>query len=70
MPPPVEEGSRYIPGLDGIRALAVLVVLGYHCGVPHLGGGLLGVSIFFTLSGFLIARALATDFPAGQEQTP
>jgi peptidoglycan/LPS O-acetylase OafA/YrhL len=66
----VEEGSRYIPGLDGIRALAVLVVLGYHCGVPHLGGGLLGVSIFFALSGFLIARALATEFPAGQEQTP
>ena len=48
----------------------MLVVLGYHVGVPHLGGGLLGVRIFFTLSGFLIARALTTEFPAGQEQTP
>ncbi len=58
MPQPLEKGSRYIPGLDGIRALAVLAVLGYHFGVPHLDGGLLGVSVFFTLSGFLITGIL------------
>ena len=58
MPRPLEKGSAYIPGLDGIRALAVMAVLGYHFGVPHLGGGLLGVSVFFTLSGFLITGIL------------
>ncbi len=58
MPRPVAEQSTYVPGLDGIRALAVLAVLGYHLGVPHLSGGLLGVGVFFTLSGFLITRIL------------
>jgi peptidoglycan/LPS O-acetylase OafA/YrhL len=58
VPRPLEKGSAYIPGLDGIRALAVLAVLGFHLGVPHLGGGLLGVSMFFTLSGFLITGIL------------
>jgi peptidoglycan/LPS O-acetylase OafA/YrhL len=36
----------------------VLAVLGYHLGVPHMGGGLLGVGVFFTLSGFLITGIL------------
>ncbi len=62
MPKPVGDSSAYVPGLDGIRALAVLVVLGYHLGLPHLAGGLLGVGVFFTLSGFLITRILLTSW--------
>ncbi|MDZ4825610.1 MAG: acyltransferase, partial [Actinomycetota bacterium] len=49
----------YRPGLDGVRALAVIAVLAYHDG--RLGGGYLGVSVFFTLSGFLITSILLTE---------
>lgn len=62
MPKPVGDSSAYVPGLDGIRALAVLAVLGYHLGLPHLSGGLLGVGVFFTLSGFLITRILLSSW--------
>jgi peptidoglycan/LPS O-acetylase OafA/YrhL len=49
---------RYTPALDGVRAIAVLAVLAFHGGVPGFGGGFLGVSTFFTLSGFLITTLL------------
>ena len=62
MPKPVGDSGAYIPGLDGIRALAVLAVLGYHLGLPYFSGGLLGVGVFFTLSGFLITRILLTSW--------
>ncbi|MCX6399285.1 MAG: acyltransferase family protein [Propionibacteriales bacterium] len=51
-------GSGRVPGLDALRALAVVVVVGYHLGVPVLGGGFLGVTLFFVLSGYLITRLL------------
>ncbi len=41
-----------------MRAIAVVAVLGYHFGVPQMRGGLLGVGVFFTLSGFLITCIL------------
>ncbi|MCY0899296.1 MAG: acyltransferase [Firmicutes bacterium] len=50
-----------MPGLDGLRALAVFAVLFYHLGVSWAPGGLLGVGVFFTLSGYLI-----TDLLLGQ----
>ena len=62
MPRPVDENAAYIPGLDGIRALAVIVVVAYHLGVPHMSGGLLGVGVFFTLSGFLITGILLSSW--------
>jgi peptidoglycan/LPS O-acetylase OafA/YrhL len=58
MPQPVEHGQRYIPGLDGLRALAVLAVMAYHVNLGWAQGGLLGVGIFFTLSGYLITDLL------------
>ncbi|MFT4011478.1 MAG: acyltransferase family protein, partial [Nocardioidaceae bacterium] len=58
MPKPVDGRARYLAGLDGIRALAVIAVFGYHLGFESMGGGLLGVGVFFTLSGFLITRIL------------
>jgi len=60
VPRPVDSRATYLPGLDGVRAVAVIAVLGYHFGVPHMDGGLLGVSVFFTLSGFLITGILIT----------
>ncbi len=48
----------YVAGLDGIRALAAVAVLVYHLGLGYLPGGLLGVDVFFVLSGFLITALL------------
>src|SRR5262245_30638984 len=50
------------PGLDGVRALAVLAVLAFHEGLPWIGGGFLGVDVFFVLSGYLITDLLAARF--------
>jgi peptidoglycan/LPS O-acetylase OafA/YrhL len=47
--------------LDGIRAFAVMAVLCYHAGVSWFGGGLLGVDVFFVLSGFLITSLLCRE---------
>src|SRR5260221_164699 len=57
-----EQRSGYLPGLDGIRAIAVGSVVAYHLGVPHFDGGLLGVSVFFTLSGYLITSLLVQGY--------
>ena len=50
-----------MPGLDGMRGLAVAVVVVYHAGFEWLVGGFLGVSTFFTLSGFLITALLVAE---------
>jgi peptidoglycan/LPS O-acetylase OafA/YrhL len=63
MPEPVRAGQRYLPGLDGLRALAVLAVIAYHLNLSWAPGGLLGVGVFFTLSGYLI-----TDLLLGQQE--
>jgi peptidoglycan/LPS O-acetylase OafA/YrhL len=52
----------HVPGLDGIRAVAVIGVLAFHGGVSWAGGGLLGVDIFFVLSGFLITSLLVGEW--------
>jgi peptidoglycan/LPS O-acetylase OafA/YrhL/lysophospholipase L1-like esterase len=51
----------HISGLDGLRALSVLVVMFYHAGIPYVHGGYLGVEIFFVISGFLITRLLLNE---------
>lgn len=48
----------YLPALDGLRAIAVLMVMVFHAGAPLLRGGFYGVDVFFVLSGFLITRLL------------
>jgi peptidoglycan/LPS O-acetylase OafA/YrhL len=62
MPRPAGSEARYLPGLDGVRALAVAAVGGYNLGAPWLPGGLLGVGVFFTLSGYLITTILITTW--------
>ena len=53
--------EKYIAGLDGLRAVAVLMVIGYHLKLPIFKGGVLGVTIFFVISGFLITRLLLQE---------
>jgi peptidoglycan/LPS O-acetylase OafA/YrhL len=67
MPEPVKRGERYMPGLDGLRAIAVLGVILFHLGFGWAEGGLLGVGVFFTLSGYLITDILLTQF-AGERR--
>lgn len=52
----------YLPGLDGVRALAVLGVLFYHADLVWMQGGFLGVDVFFVLSGFLITSLILEEF--------
>ncbi len=49
------------PALDGIRAIAVMLVLLFHAGLPFVPAGYLGVSVFFTLSGYLITGLLLVE---------
>lgn len=65
MPEPIKPGQRYMPGLDGLRAIAVLAVLAYHLGFSFAPGGLLGVGVFFTLSGYLITDLLLSQVRGG-----
>src|SRR6476620_6176690 len=65
MPVPVETRGRYMPGLDGLRAVAVAGVVAYHLGWNWIPGGLLGVGVFFTLSGYLITDLLLAQVSRG-----
>ena len=52
----------YLPGLDGLRALAIIGVLLYHAGIDWLPGGFLGVDVFFVISGFLITSLILEEY--------
>lgn len=52
---------RYITGLDGIRAIAVIMVLSYHLKLSLFKSGFLGVTVFFVLSGYLIIDILISE---------
>ena len=54
----------YRPEIDGLRALAILLVVGSHIGVPFLSGGFIGVDVFFVISGYLITDLLMREHPA------
>lgn len=56
---------RYITGLDGIRAIAVIMVLAYHLKLALFKSGFLGVTVFFVLSGYLITGILISEVEEG-----
>ncbi len=59
-----------MPGLDGLRAVAVLGVLAYHLNFDWIPGGFLGVSVFFTLSGYLITDLILGQMREGKFKLP
>lgn len=59
-------GIRHRADIDGLRAVAVLPVLLYHAGFPLVGGGFVGVDVFFVISGYLITAILLVELDAGR----
>jgi peptidoglycan/LPS O-acetylase OafA/YrhL len=62
---PQDSRFPYLPGIDALRALAVLAVFFYHAGVGWMPGGFLGVDVFFVISGYLITSLLLREFRGG-----
>ena len=62
-PPPVaQHGAARIPGIDGLRAVAILLVMASHAGLGHVVPGGFGVTVFFFLSGYLITTLLRLEW--------
>ncbi len=59
-PEPKRSGT-FRPDIEGLRAVAVLLVVAFHAGVPLVSGGFVGVDVFFVISGFLITGLLANE---------
>jgi peptidoglycan/LPS O-acetylase OafA/YrhL len=62
---PQDSRFPYLPGIDALRALAVLAVFFYHSSVGWMPGGFLGVDVFFVISGYLITSLLLREFRRG-----
>jgi peptidoglycan/LPS O-acetylase OafA/YrhL/lysophospholipase L1-like esterase len=58
---PQDSRLPYLPGVDALRAIAVLAVFLYHAGVGWMPGGFLGVDVFFVISGYLITSLLLSE---------
>lgn len=58
--------GQYRPDIDGLRALAVMLVVGYHAFPGWIRGGYIGVDVFFVISGYLISRLIVQRLEAGK----
>ncbi|MFT8246080.1 acyltransferase family protein [Roseomonas sp. BN140053] len=63
---PAQPAPSYRPDIDGLRAVAVVAVVLFHCGVPGFSGGYVGVDVFFVISGYLITGHLAAEIAGGR----
>ena len=61
-PRPSATGKERINALDGLRAVALLIIMGYHFGVGWLQGGFFSLDIFYVLSGYLITGLLVSEY--------
>mgnify|MGYP006105937251 CR=1 FL=1 len=52
---------HYRPGIDGLRAIAVIPVILYHAGYSFCTGGYIGVDVFFVISGYLITSIILSE---------
>ncbi len=57
-----KSGNHFFLDVEGLRGIAVALVVLFHAGVPHLAGGFVGVDVFFVISGFLITGLLLREF--------
>ena len=55
----------YRPDIYGLRAVSIIAVVLFHFGVPHFGGGFVGVDVFFVISGYLITKLVMGDIGQG-----
>lgn len=61
---PDEGPEGYKPHIDGLRAIAILSVIGFHASIPGFGGGFVGVDVFFVISGYLIINQIIGQLKA------
>jgi peptidoglycan/LPS O-acetylase OafA/YrhL len=58
---PKSPSSTFRPDIEGLRGIAVLIVVAFHCGIPGFSAGFVGVDVFFVLSGYLITGLLVSE---------
>ena len=64
---PNDRSPGFRPDIEGLRGIAILIVVLFHCGIPGFSGGFVGVDVFFVLSGYLITGLLVAEIQKTSE---